>query len=351
VHADGAPAVGAVPPPFGGESRGSGAGYYCWDSNETNPWAPDYSWRYPVHRMGWRGDDTFWTTTLPFKVTFCGVTHQAGENIYVGANGIVGFAAQGMDDPINQNIPNSATPNAVMAVLWDNLHGYAAGDIAVDLAGSAPSRSLFITYSPWYYYGAPADPIEFQLVIRETDVEGINNTIDFRYKDVVGDSWRDYGLSATVGLENAAGSAAAKYSYNQPDIMNRLAIRFVDVVFVDNQVGPFHLIVPEDGYVANVGEWIDFRWQQPEYDGYGEVTYRLYIDKDPNFGNPKIYDTGTSPSFRYVFGYDEAGTYWWKVRAEESVLGLTRWSEETRKLIVSDVAVTPTTWGRIKAEF
>ncbi|MCX7022822.1 MAG: hypothetical protein NTW26_11235 [bacterium] len=347
------PAVGtgALPLGYSPLALGGGAGYYYWDSTETDIWAPTYGWRSPVHHMGWRGDDTYWATTLPFAVTFCGIHHNEGTNLYVGSNGIVGFMASKMEEPINQNIPVSATPNAIMAALWDDLDGCTSGDISLDLIGTRPDRALFITYSPWYYDLSPVDPIEFQILIRETDVPGINNTIEFRYKDVIGDSWRDGGFSATVGLENNSGVTAAKYSYNLEALTNQLAVRFVDSQFVDSQLGDFHLVVPEDGSIVMIGDWVDFQWQASEYSGHGTVTYDLFLDDDPSFDNPTVFDTGTNTTFRYVFGSDDTGTYWWKVKATESVIDLYKWSEETNQLIVSDTAVAETTWGQIKADF
>jgi hypothetical protein len=341
----------AVSSGFSPLAHGGGAGYYYWDSHETDVWAPTYGWRNPVHHMGWRGDDVYWTTSLPFDVTFCGIHHNEGSNLYVGSNGIVGFMSPGMDEPINQDIPVSAAPNAIMAVFWDNLEGSTTGDISVDVVGTEPDRALFITYSPWYYDLAPSDPIEFQILIRETDVPHINNTVEFRYKDVVGDSWRDNGLSATVGLENNSGVTAAKYSYNQPIITGELAVRFVDSLYVDDQIGDFHLVFPEDGYVAMVGEWIDFRWDAAEYSGHGTLTYELFLDDSPSFNDPTIFDVGTDTHFRYVFGSDDTGTYWWKVKATESDIELYKWSEETNKLIISDEAVYESSWGQIKASF
>jgi hypothetical protein len=343
--------TGALPFGFSPSAHGDGAGYYFWDSNETDSWAPTYGWRTPTGHMGWRGDDTFWTTTLPFAVTFCGVKHNAGSNVYVGSNGIVGFMSAKMEEPINQDIPVTATPNAIIAAFWDNLDGYSTGDISVDLVGTAPNRAFFITYSPWFYDLAPSDPIEFQVLIRETSVPGINNTIELRFRDVIGDSWRDGGFSATVGLENNSGVTAAKYSYNHEVISNNLAVRFVDSQFVDDQIGDFHLVVPEDGAVIMVGEWVDFRWQTPEYSGHGAVTYELYLADNPNFDDPVIFNVGGNPTFSYVFGSDDTGTYWWKVKATESDIDLYKWSEETNQFVISDVAVTDASWGQIKASF
>ena len=331
--------------------QGEGAGYYYWDSNETGPWAPAYNWRTPNGPKGWRGDDTYWTVTTPFDMRFCNTTYEAGITFYVGSNGILGFAAAGMSDPINQNLPNSAVPNAIMAILWDNLHGYSDGDIWVEVVGSAPNRKWCISYSPWYYFEAPADPIEFQVYIYEAPMSGVNNTIEFRYKDVVGDSWRDNGFSATVGLENATGSDAVQYSYNQPVLTSQLAIRYVDTNWVDDQVGEFNLLTPPDGAVVNPGDTVNFTWEKPDYDGHGVVNFTLYLADNPDFNDPLVFDLGENNYFSYIFGTAETGTYWWKVKAKESHLGITVWCNDNFSFTVSAIAVEETSWGQIKAEF
>ncbi len=345
------PVVTALHPEFAPLIFGDGAGYYFWDSHEASEWAPVYNWRTPHNPQGWQGDDTYWTTTLPFDVKFCGGDHSAGSNFYIGSNGILGFGSTGMDDPINQNLPNSTSPNNIIAAFWDNLAGYSTGEIYVETAGSAPTRKLVISYSPWYFYEASADPIEFQILIYEAPLTTVNNSIELRYKDVIGDSWRDNGTSATVGLENSSGSDAVQYSYNQEIISNQLAILFVDTNWVDDQMGEFNLLTPGDGDLVYTGETIHFSWEVPDYTGHGHIHYTLYIADNSDFNNPMVFDRGLNAWFDYIFGTDDTGHYWWKVYAEEDDIGINEWCNDVFDFIVTGVGVTNTTWGQIKAEF
>ncbi len=328
---------------------GDGAGYYFWDSQETDNWAPSYNWRTPRNPRGWRGDDTYWNLTTPFDIRFCGNDYPSGSSFYVGSNGILGFYMTDMDEPINQNIPDGVAPNSILTPLWDNLHGYADGDIYVEVAGSSPTQKWCISYTPWYFYNAPSDPIEFQVMIFQAPVSNMNNTIEFRYKDVVGDTWRDHGLSATVGLEKRSGTDAAKYSYNEEVIPNQFAIRFVDSNYVDDQVGEFDLLTPPDGSEYEPGDTIHFTWEAAEYSGHGSVNYTLYLADNNDFDDPVIFERGGATWLDYIFGDDDRGGYWWKVKAKETELGLTVWSEVWTFDIAG--AVEETTWGQIKASY
>jgi hypothetical protein len=343
--------VTALHPEFSHLIFGDGAGYYFWDSHEASPWAPVYNWRTPHNPQGWHGDDTHWTVSTPFAIKFCDINHAAGSNFYVGSNGILGFTESGMDVPINQNLPSTTAPNNLIAAFWDNLSGYSNGDIYVETAGSAPTRKLVITYSPWFFYDAGADPIEFQILIYEAPLDTVNNSVELRYKDVIGDSWRDNGLSATVGLESSGGTDAVQYSYNQEIISNQLAILFVDTHWVDDQMGDFNLLTPENGAQYEPGDTVHFTWEEPEYSGHGEVSYTLYIADNEDFNNPKVFDRGGLSSFDYIYGDDDTGYYWWKVFAEESDIGISEWCNDVFDFVVTGEAVTTTTWGQIKAQY
>ncbi len=332
-------------------NAGSGAGYDFWDSGESSDWAPTYTWFSPQNGQGWQGNDTSWTTTLPFDVRFCGVDYTAGSSFHVGSNGVLGFAAANMDEPINQSLPNGATPNAIIALLWDDLVGGSASDISLDVNGAAPNRQWIITYSDWYYYGSPTDTLDFQVVILETGVDDVNNTIEFRYRDVVGDSWRDHGASATVGLENSAGTQAAQYSLNQGVIANGLAVRFIDSTFVNSQLGGFDLLTPEDNFHGRVGDNINLSWGASSYSGNGVVVYKVHLADNSQLTNPLILDAGTNTSLIHVFGTGYDDVYYWSVVANETTLGLEKWAGQIRSMIIHprDWAIAETSWGGIKA--
>jgi hypothetical protein len=348
--AAGAPFLSGGTPPVPPRS-GDGAGYYYWDSQETGEWAPVYEWFEPLEARGWRDDDACWTTATPFDIRFCGEVFPAGSTFYVGSNGVVGFVGDDMDDPINQAVPDAVRPNCLIAPLWDNLAGYADGDVYLDVDGTAPERRWYITYSPWHFYNSGIDPIEFQVVVFETELTSVNNTVEFHYRDVEGDSWRDNGASATVGLENRAGADAGRYSFDQPVIPNEFAVRFVDELFVDDQIGEFHLLAPPDGSEVRPGEIVHFTWQRAQYMGHGYLYYRLYLAENPDFEDPMVFETGGDTGMDCIFGTGDIGEHWWKVLAVESDIGLERWSEEVFSFFVAPVDVYMTSWGFIKAAF
>jgi hypothetical protein len=347
--ASGAPFLSATTsgvPPRGGAD----AGYYFWDSMESGEWAPEYEWYKPTVAQGWCGDDLCWPVIIPFDICYCGELHTADALIYVGSNGLLGFSESGLAWPINQRVPDPATPNGVIAPLWDNLGGSTDGRIYLDLEGTAPDRRWYVTWSPWYF-DRGVDPIEFQVVFCEMDAPGVNNTLEFRYRDLEGDSWRDHGASATVGLEGPSGFEAARYSFNQPVLPDEFAVRFVDQGYVDDHLGAFSLVTPKDGSIVSPGETVRFTWGEPAYGGHGQLLYTLYLARDPDFGEVMGFDTGPEAEMEYLFGTDETGSYWWKVIARETDLGLTRESEGVFSLEVSASAVVESSWGSIKAEF
>jgi len=334
-------------PPRGGAD----AGYYFWDSLESGDWAPEYEWFEPSGAQGWSGDDAVWSAVTPFDIRFCGELYPAGSTLYVGSNGAVGFSDSGLEGPINQRIPDPTLPNCLIAPLWDNLHGSTDGEIYLDLDGTAPERRWYVTYSPWYFDSTWLDPIEFQVVFYETDAVFVNDTLEFRYRDLDGDSWRDHGASATVGLEDGSGLEAARYSFDQPVIPDGFAVRFVDQNYVDDQLGAFSLLTPVDESDVIPDVTVHFTWEASEYGGHGQLLYALYLARDPDFGEVMVFDTGADAGMDHVFGTDETGPYWWKVMARETDIGLTRWSEEVYTLDVSASEIVESSWGTIKTEF
>ncbi len=334
-------------PPRGGAD----AGYYFWDSMEPGEWAPEYEWYKPTVSQGWCGDDVYWPTIIPFDICYCGELHPADSLLYVGSNGMLSFSESGLAGPINQRVPDPTPPNGVISPLWDNLDGSTDGRIYLDLEGTAPDRRWYVTWSPWYFDRVLIDPIEFQVVFYEMDTTGVNNTLEFRYRDLEGDSWRDHGASATVGLEGPTGFEAARYSFDQPVLPDEFAVRFVDELYVDDHLGTFSLVTPKDGSIVSPGETIRFTWEEPVYGGHGQLLYTLYLARDPDFGEVMGFDTGPEAEMEYIFGTGETGSYWWKVTARETDLGLTRESEGAFSLEVSASAVVESSWGIIKAVF
>lgn len=144
--------------------------------------------------------------TIPFDFSFYGNSY---TQLYVGANGLVGFAGAGLTAYENTDIPDSGVPNAAIYPYWDDLNPTAGGHVYVGTAGSAPNRMTVISWVGVPHYGS-SNPLSFQAVLCET-----SNDMIFQYLEVQSsDGEYGAGRSATIGIENETGMVAAKYSFN-----------------------------------------------------------------------------------------------------------------------------------------
>jgi hypothetical protein len=334
-------------PDFGRLVFGDGAGYYFWDSNEDSEWAPVYNW---IDAGGGTdlgiGDEASFTVTTPFDIRFCNRDYAAGSTVYVGCNGALSFRNPGIPGA-NQDIPDTTAPNALAAAAWDDLRGISGDHLYSYLDTTGDLDIWVLSYDPWHRY-LSVGPFRFQMQIYEQPMAWINNTVEFHYQTVLA-SGINLGHSATVGLENWGGTEAAAYSYNS-NLEAEFAVRFIDTRWVDDALGAFHLLTPEDGYPFSPGETIHFTWEEPEYYGFGVLNYTFYLADNEDFTDPMVIDRGTYTWFDYIFGFDQWVDHWWKVYAEEDDIGLNRWSEEIWH-IEGIGEVTETTWGQIKAAF
>jgi len=349
------PEAFVITPGFEDNLAGSGAGYYFFDTTEPSDPIFRYWWFHQWGSQGWADNDTYWTAYIPFDVRFCGVDYPAGSTLYVGSNGIVGFAEAGMDDPINQEIPDPAAPNAVIAGWWDDLDGSSGGNIWLDEDSHDGVQAMAITYQPQYFVdSSPTDPIKFQIQIYEQEFPGTNNRIELQYFDVIGDSWRDSGASATIGLENAGGTEAALYSFEQPVLTDVFGIRFVDQSVYDSQIGSFDLLTPPDGVEISIGERVTFSWEKPTYGGDGDLTFYMLFADNPELTDPLELNVGPLTRKEIVFGTFglDPGVWYWSVRCEEPLMGNTRMAESVRSfnLIEEQDGTAPQVTGQHPAD-
>ncbi len=205
-EARGAVLPGGGPDPFG---------YTYQDSRSAD--GPTYEWidatdGTPLNLT----DDAEANVTLPFPFTFYGVSSTATR---VGNNGGILFNATTGDlGAANGNL-GTTTSNNLIVPFWDDIDSD-TGNVYYKTVGTAPNRRFVIEWydRPHFIGGGNAT---FELIF----YEGTNN-IKFQYQDVVfGDSYYDYGASATVGIRGS-GNNYLQYSYNQPVLSDGLAICF-----------------------------------------------------------------------------------------------------------------------------
>lgn len=163
-------------------------------------------------------DDGEANVTMPFDFTY----YTARSNLLrVGNNGGVIFNTTTGDVSFsNATLPSSTTPTLRMYPFWDDIYD-TVGNVYYEVQGSAPNRMLIIEWYNRSHYtstGGVGDAT-FEIILFEG-----SNEILFQYADVnFGDPLFDFGLSATVGLNESA-SSAVLYSYNTAVITDGKAI-------------------------------------------------------------------------------------------------------------------------------
>ena len=157
--------------------------------------------------------DNGYTDLFPMGMDFefYGITY---SDIVVGTNGWISFQAQTLSHLANEGIPNSTTPQAIVAVEWDDLDGGTVGHCYY-YYDSAQNRFI-VSWVNWPYYPDPTDPRDFQVILY-----GYTGKIITQYQN--GTTWQS---DVTVGIENETGTDGLQVTYNQAYLHNDLAIRF-----------------------------------------------------------------------------------------------------------------------------
>ncbi|GHE27793.1 S8 family serine peptidase [Streptomyces vinaceus] len=191
--------------------RTDGYGYAC-STPGGRPYAAG------DRQLALTGDNTTERVDLPFPVPLYGKTY---GQAWIGTNGTVSFGGNNTGD-INGDLPSTATPNAALYPFWDDLVVGAAGSgsgVFTGVTGTAPHRTYVIEWREVSHWSAQTDKFSFSAAIGE------DGTVVYTYKGTGGTGIKG-GSTATVGVENATGTDAFKYSFNQAGITDGLAIAF-----------------------------------------------------------------------------------------------------------------------------
>ncbi|MFD3873397.1 S8 family serine peptidase [Streptomyces sp. NPDC058623] len=175
---------------------------------------------YPAgnRQLALTGDNTTERVDLPFPLPLYGKTY---AQAWIGTNGTVSFGGNHTGD-INGDLPSTATPNAALYPFWDDLVVGAAGSgsgVFTAVTGTAPHRSYVIEWREVSHWSAQSEKFSFSAAIGE------DGAVTYSYKGTGGTGIKG-GSTATVGLENATGTDAFKYSFNTPVITDGLSIGF-----------------------------------------------------------------------------------------------------------------------------
>ncbi|MCP2325096.1 glucose/arabinose dehydrogenase [Hamadaea flava] len=187
-------------------------GYFCTEGTAA--------WSGASGRLPLSGDDAYQSVTLPFAMPFYGATYTTA---WIDTNGVLSFGTQPQGASWNHGaIPSAAawnTPNAAVYPLWDDLIVDSSSGVYTSTSGSAPHRQYTVEWRDVRFYSDAANRVSFKVVLQES------GTITFAYTDI-GSAAVEKGSTATIGIENAAGTAALQYSLNNPKLVNGRTLTF-----------------------------------------------------------------------------------------------------------------------------
>jgi len=198
-----------------------GFGYTFIDSN--SPGGPAYSW-IEISGTGTQilpnvDDASAVNIPLGFVFNYYGTNY---NQLSISTNGLILSTGSG---PFTNEPIGSSTIHGFIAPYWDDLvtsDSRSADAIYYTTDGAQPNRRFIVEWKDNYHFSTGTSGITFEAIIYEE-----TNNIKFQYLDV------DFGLpainngaSATVGIESQTGTDGLQYSYNQPVIVDELAILF-----------------------------------------------------------------------------------------------------------------------------
>ncbi|MBG0787813.1 MAG: Ig-like domain repeat protein, partial [Anaerolineaceae bacterium] len=269
---------------------------------------------------GLRGDDHYSSDiNIGFNFTYFGNTYSTFK---ATTNGLIYFGPGSYYQYSNTSIPNSADPNNAIYVFWDDLYSYDDTQLVLyRTIGEVGSRELIVQWTNYGYFNSSLPMGTFQVIL----YEGSNN-IRFQYRQLL-TATRSYGQSATIGLENATGSAAVQYSSNFESLDPEQSILWTpsggsytynsgaayEGVYLYADYPPPNvpaLISPANG-AAGVSTSPTFDWE----DTIGADTYNLVVSTSSSLSSPIISQSGLTSSSYSGSGLSVGPTYYWGVEA------------------------------------
>ncbi len=140
--------------------------------------------------------------------TFNGETY---TQVLFSVNGTLeaGTASGRFTSFANQNLPDSTTPNNILAPFWRDLNLNEGGDMYVVVLAGGGSQWTVYEWANVPHYGDPSSKVTMQVWIGNNGT-GAEGDIHFVY----GDMSTGTNNGGTVGVENASGTIGDTYFYN-----------------------------------------------------------------------------------------------------------------------------------------
>lgn len=228
-------------------------------------------------------DDGGVTISVGFDFSFYGVS---SSNVTISSNGFLTFSDSASAwNYSNTSIPNLSSPNGIAAPFWDDLNPSSGGTISSLIEGTAPNRRLTISWINVPHYST-SGVASFQATLYEG-----SNDIIYQYLDTVFENTSyDNGQSATVGVEDQAGTNATQISYNQAAISNNSAYKLI--AHLPN--GNYRPVATHGGpYAVNINDAVIFDGSNSFDPENNPITYLWDFGDDTTA-------SGVQPSHTYT---------------------------------------------------
>jgi hypothetical protein len=286
------------------------------------------------------GDDNSTSVSLPFAFSLYG---QSYSTAYVCTNGHVTFLNPGGSFcPFsNGGIPSTGTPNAAIYPYWDDMFLDGLSSMWTRTL-SSPNRFV-IEWRNAGYFGDLSRRVDFEVVLYE------NGQILTQYRNIANDA-REMGSSATLGIENEAGTVAFQYSLNEavigsPDFAIRYLLPpsgFVEGHVTDANdnaaIGGASVKALQNGNVV----------RQTSTDGSGFYRMQLPVGDYTIEASKTNYETGSAD---VTITEDQTTTQDFSLRTPRGVVSPTSLEfvvpagqTRTKTLVLSNTGSLPMTW-------
>jgi hypothetical protein len=140
------------------------------------------------------------SSVLPIGFTFTFYCN-AYTNFYISSNGFIEFSGNGANGCCSGLfMPNTGTPNNLIAACWTDLNPGVGGTITYTTIGTAPNRTLVVNYNSVPYFSPNTTVITSQIKLFET-----SNIIEVHHTSIPVNT----GSIKTMGIENIGATIAA----------------------------------------------------------------------------------------------------------------------------------------------
>jgi hypothetical protein len=259
---------------------------YSWIDSD-DPSGPTYGW-VDISGAGTAvtlgDDDTTAALPLGFDFPFYENTY---NSLNIGSNGIITFG-KGWTTRTNTNFPNTAAPNNMMAMWWDDLDPRKGGSIYYysDVANNRFIVSFVEIRN--YYSTTGTGSLSFQAILYP------NGKVLLQYGNMDPGSDVDGLNGATVGIENSGGTDGLAVVYNAAYMHNNLAVLFNAASWLS--VSPSSGTVP--AFSADTVQIGFDATELPEGDFSGKLTINSNDPDTPTWDVPVAITVGPA----YVCG-------------------------------------------------